>query len=410
MFKTSKRRIVIFILLFLALFLLLSVSVIYSVSYDNVYRENQTVLTNRADNYLAAMTEEQKEDNASGEADDGFMELLAQHGLSLTLFYAVTLEKDGAVRNVMNVPDSAYTEEELIDVAENMIAANRRQGVYRGWVYQCRETEKYDIAVWMDNTVLSRDVRTLLRNTLIIGSLFIVLMVPVAIKAANGIIAPMEEAEKRQREFLSDAEHELKTPITTIGANAELLSREIGENRWLAAIRQENDRMAKMARELLELSRAESTTPQRSEVSFSKLVLGGILPYEMIAYDRGFLLETEIEPDLTLIGDENQLTRLVSILMDNAVSHSSGTGAIRVVMKGEREHICLAVSNPGEKISADVLAHLFDRFYRADTARSQDGHFGLGLSIAKAITESHGGRISAESDEEQTTFIITFPK
>ena len=409
MFEAMKRKIVTFILLFLGLFLLLSMTVIYCVSYGNVYQENQTVLTNCADNYLRAMTTGRNGENETGAVGRGFMEALKERGLSLTMFYAVTLERDGTIRDVMNVPDSAYGEAEVVKAAEEILSRRGGRGAYRGWVWQRRETEEFKIAVWMDNTALSRDARTLLRNTLMIGGLIIILMLPLAVRVAESVVAPMEETEKRQRAFLSNAEHELKTPITTIGANAELLLREIGENRWLSSIRQENGRMAKMVGELLELSRVESAAPVRSMVRFSRLVLGGILPYETIAYDRGYALETDMEPDLTLLGDEGQLAKLIAILMDNAVSHSSGSGAIRVTLKREKARILLTVSNPGAEISPEVLPRLFDRFYRTETARPQDGHYGLGLSIARAIAEAHGGSVSAESKDHVTSFTAQFP-
>ena len=239
MLRTSKRRIVALIMVFLALFLLTAIGIIYGVSYYSIYRDNQAVVTDRAERYLKA----QMKENAQGSPSEGFMEALKEQGLSLTMFYAVCYEENGSVHNIMNVPDSGFTDGEIIMMAETLLSRDRPKGMFRGFVYQCLESEGYRAAVWMDNPVMTQNMKTLLHYTFLLGTVFILLMFPFAIMASQFILRPIEENEKKQRVFLANAEHELKTPITTIGANAELLSREIGPNQWLEAIRQENGRM-----------------------------------------------------------------------------------------------------------------------------------------------------------------------
>ena len=201
----------------------------------------------------------------------------------------------------------------------------------------------------------------------------------------------------------------MRNTITTIGANAELLSREIGENGWLSAIWQENKRMGHLVGDLLKLSRAESVAPVRKEVSLSKLVLGGILPYEAVAFDAGHEIRADITEGITVMGDEGELSELVAILTDNALSHAEGDGDIQVFLKKEKGHAVLAVSNPGEAISKEDQNRIFERFYRVDTSKAKDGHFGLGLSIARAIVESHGGEFGVISDDTLTTFAVKLP-
>ena len=228
----------------------------------------------------------------------------------------------------MNIPNSSLTERQVVETAQTLLSRSRMKGIFQGKVYQHISRADFDALVWMDNPAMTHNMMTLLRNTVIFGLFFILLMLPLAIWVSRAIFRPIEEKEQEQRIFLSNVEHELKTPITTIGANAELLSREIGENGWLSAIRQENKRMGHLVGDLLKLSRAESVTPVRKEVSLSKLVLGGVLPYEAVAYDAGHEIKTEIAEGVTVIGDQGELSELVAILTDNALSHATGDGDI----------------------------------------------------------------------------------
>lgn len=407
MIKASKQKIVWFILLFLAAFLICSIGVIYGVSYYSIYRDNQEIVSARAVRYADAIADEHTKEEP--QADGSFMEMLEENGLSLTMFYAVSFRKDGAVKNVMNIPNSALTDEDVVKTARALLARNKMAGSYRGAVYQHVSRADFDALVWMDNPVMTRNMMTLLRNTLVFGLIFILLMLPLAIWVSHFIFRPIEEKEQEQRIFLSNAEHELKTPITAIGANAELLSREIGENGWLDAIRQENKRMGHLVGELLKLSRAESVTPVRKEVSLSRLVLGGVLPYEAVAFDAGHEIKADITDGVTVIGDEGELTELIAILTDNALSHSTGDGSIHISLKNEKRHAILTVSNPGTEISREDQKHIFERFYRADSSKAKDGHFGLGLPIARAIVEAHGGEFHVTSHDKLTTFTVKLP-
>ena len=407
MIKATKQKIVFFIMLFLAAFLLCSIGVIYGVSYYSIYRENQEIVSARAVRYADATSDEpmQEEPQENG----NFMEMLEENGLSLTMFYAVSFDKDGAVKNVMNIPDSSLSDEEVVETAQTLLSRSRMKGIFQGKVYQHINRTDFDALVWMDNPVMTHNMMTLLRNTVIFCLIIILLMLPPAIWVSHAILRPIEEKEQEQRIFLSNAEHELKTPITTIGANAELLSREIGENGWLSAIRQENKRMGHLVGELLKLSRAESVAPVRKEISLSKLVLGGILPYEAVAFDAGHEIRADITDGITVMGDEGELSELVAILADNALSHATGDGDIQISLKKAKGHAVLAVSNPGEAIGKEDQNRIFERFYRVDSSKAKDGHFGLGLSIARAIVEAHGGEFGVTSDNALTTFMVKLP-
>ena len=208
----------------------------------------------------------------------------------------------------------------------------------------------------------------------------------------------MEESYRRQKQFISDASHELKTPVAVIGANIELLSRELEDDPWLANIRYENARMAGLIAQLLDLARTEAVSPVMAEIDLSRLVLGEVIPFETVAFEHGVRLETCLDDAVCLVGNDIQLKQLVSILVDNA---------IRLLQ--ERGHALLAVTNIGPEIPPEQQKHVFDRFYRRDEARSDSHHYGLGLAIAKAIADSHHGTIQVRCADGQVSFLVRFP-
>ena len=194
-----------------------------------------------------------------------------------------------------------------------------------------------------------------------------------------------------------------------IGANAEMLERELGENEWLSNIQYENDRMGELVKQLLDLSRAENTETPMEQVDFSRIVTGEVLAFESLAFDKGKTIQSDIEEEIRLAGRQTQLSQLVSVLLDNAITHSTGN-AIEVSLSRQAHKAVLRVRNEGEEIPAEKLEHLFDRFYQLDEARSSEGrHYGLGLSIARAVAEKHGGSIDVSCQEGKVEFAVSLP-
>lgn len=225
------------------------------------------------------------------------------------------------------------------------------------------------------------------------------------------IVNPLAQNDQKQRQFISDASHELKTPISVISANAELLSVEIGENKWLANIQYENERMGNLVKQLLELVRAENMQQTRERIDFSRLVSGGSLPFESVAFENGLLLNTDIENEVYVEGNQNQLSQLVSILIDNAIQHGNHGKEVAVKLNTSKHHAVFSVVNSGPPIPDEVKERLFERFYRVDEARNDDlGHYGLGLAIAKAVVTAHDGIIELNCYDGLIEFKVTIPK
>ena len=193
------------------------------------------------------------------------------------------------------------------------------------------------------------NVETLISYTLVFGGAALVILFFLSRYLAGKIVSPLEESYLSQRQFISDAGHELKTPVAVINANLELLSREIGGNQWLSNIQYENERMSALVIQLLELARAENVTPQMESLDLSRLVYGETLPFESVAYEKGLTLNSEISENVCVSGNSTQLKQLVSILIDNAVRHSSRGNEVRITLRKEKGHALLSVMNDGDR-------------------------------------------------------------
>ncbi|MDE5649205.1 MAG: GHKL domain-containing protein, partial [Oscillospiraceae bacterium] len=268
----------------------------------------------------------------------------------------------------------------------------------------------YILFAFKDNTIINESMDTLFRYTLIFGGLTIILLFFLAVYLARRIVKPLEESYQKQKQFISDAGHELKTPISVVNTNAEILSREIGNNKWLANIQYENERMGVLVTQLLELSRIENVFTATEQIDFSRLVSGEALPFESMAFENGHTLCSNITENIIVKGNSTQLKQLVSILLDNAIRHGDKNTNIQLILKAEHGSADLSVINAGTEIPTEKRDLLFERFYRVDSARNgDDGHYGLGLSIAKAITVSHGGKINVRCDHGMIEFKVQIP-
>lgn len=240
---------------------------------------------------------------------------------------------------------------------------------------------------------------------------------------ASWALRPVSQAWDRQRAFVADASHELKTPLSVIMANTEILLRDrdipTRSMRWVESTREESDHMRGLVNDLLQLARTDETISgaagamQHDDVDLSDLVDESALEFDAIAFERSCAISSTIEENVHVTGDREWLERLVRILMDNACKYAGANTIVLVALSQHGRAAHLSVTNMGTPIDPEDLPHLFDRFYRSDKTRartSQASGFGLGLAIARGIVEAHGGSISVKSDQvEGTTFSVTIP-
>lgn len=282
--------------------------------------------------------------------------------------------------------------------------------------YKLRETEDGKIIVLFDRT---DEISTLRRLLFILLGIFVLALGVIfllSLLLSKWAVIPIEDAWNRQRVFFSNASHELKTPLTVINANLDVITSNpddtvAGQGKWFGYIRCEAEKMSRLINEMLYLSREERTDnpPVMAEVDLSEAAEGACLAMEALAFERGKVICSDIHSGITVNGDREGLVRMINILIDNAVNHSSEHSDINVSLKKSRKNkVKLTVSNKGTPIPPEELERIFDRYYRTDTSRSSStGGFGLGLAIAKTVAEKHGGSITAKSDENRTAFTVT---
>lgn len=410
MFKESRRKIVIAIMSVLVLLWVGTLGVIYASSYYEMSRRNENLLKAHAQMYTISqsiMDVPQVPPMPNGDFEPKFNE---SPMFQLSTFYTVALSYNGETLEIKNSQTKLHSDSELVQLAEKIVDSNREMGKEDNlWYYSC-DKGGYVLVTFMDNTVMNENAITLFRYTLIFGGLALVAFFFLSRFLARKIVEPLEESYKKQKQFISDAGHELKTPVSVVNANAEMLSREIGENKWLQNIQYENERMGILVGQLLELARTESVKAQKEEIDFSRLVYGETLPFESVAFENGLQLTCNIENGIIINGESIQLKQLVSILIDNSIRHSESGGNVYLNMNRENDHIKLSVINKGDEIPHQQREQLFERFYRADTVRNgDDKHYGLGLAIAKAIVTSHNGKIDVLCYNGFVEFRVMFP-
>lgn len=403
MFKKSRRKIVASIMLVLALLLAGTVSVIYLSSYFEMRLDNYRMLEQQIQMYSL------RGDNMGFQHGETGSFFDKKPSFELSTFYSVAIADDGTVL-ATNVGDHRlYDELWLRTCASEIVEKGKIRGVEGNLLYMTGHKQGYTVVMFMDNTIVEERITSLLKNTLIFGGASLAALFFLAVYLARKIVRPLEESYQKQKQFISDAGHELKTPVSVVSANAELLNRQLGENQWLANIQYENERMGSLVKQLLDLAKTEDVQIQMERLNFSHLVSGEILPFESVAFERGLEIKTEITPALFADGDSARLKQLVSILVDNAIDHGQGGKAITVTLRAEHNAARLSVINKGPQISKEDRNRMFERFYRTDEARSDNGHFGLGLAIAKAVTEAHKGKISVDCYDGNVEFTVTLP-
>ena len=313
-----------------------------------------------------------------------------------TRHFTVFFDKKGMVDQTFTESIYAIDEDTAIEYAEKVMDDGKERGWISNYRYKVFSSEMGYGVVFVDGS-MSRS--TLMQTTMIAGFVLLgcaALVLILIFLLSKKAVKPIAESYEKQKQFVTDANHELKTPLTLILANLDIAEGELGKNEWLDDIRTEGQRMTELVKQLVALSRMdeEGQPLNVAEVSFGALVADTVSEFEPLAKDRGKALTASVDKEITYLGDEALLHRLVGILMDNAIKYCDQGGEISVMLHRGRR-IVLTVENTYAAVSELELNRLFDRFYRADKARKFTGGYGVGLSMAKAIVEKHKGEIFA---------------
>lgn len=350
------------------------------------------------------LPEDEFEDNSERKKESRRMARLAMQEV-----YMVRLDGSGQV--LLNTPlfDFGMEEDTFNTLVANAMGSKKESGSTGDFLF-LKKTRNYGTLLILRNFSQEKmATQNMLLTSMGIGALCLGLLFLVTLWLSRYVTEPAQRAFTRQKQFIADASHELKTPLSAISVNADVLSREIGENRWLTNIRQETGRMEELVISLLTLARLDAA-PETSKQSFdvSEAVTEIALSFDSLAFEKNLTFTYEVQEGLPLVGDPSQIKRLVSILLDNAFTYSPAGEQVHLSLKREEGSVVLSVHNTGVSIDQKDLPHLFERFYRADGARSGGHSFGLGLAIAHTIVKGHKGTLQVKNTPNGVLFTASF--
>lgn len=305
----------------------------------------------------------------------------------------------------------------VVKVTNAVLSREEDTGVLEAYGLRYKKTTSMQgqTIVLADLSMEKATISDLIRDCVRIGILGLAAFLAVSLHLARWAVRPVEKAWQQQRQFVADASHELKTPLTVIMTNAELMQDEAytpeDRQRFSAHILTMSQQMRGLVEGLLELARVDNGAVKTAfaELSLSELVRDGILPFEPLYFERGLQLSNRIQDGLKVRGSAAHLRQVQDILLDNALKYADPAGTVWVQLRQHGNHSLLSVSSPGPAISQEDLQNIFKRFYRIDKARGRDGSYGLGLSIAQSIVTEHRGKIWAESANGWNTFYVQLP-
>ena len=324
-----------------------------------------------------------------------------------TRFFVLRYQDDGTLDNADLNRIAAVTSDTVDEYLAAALTHGEGYGIYKTYRYVVHSTrENHKVAIFLDSYQQLRTIRNVLLWSLAADAACILLVFLLVVVFSRRAIDPVVQSAQRQKQFITDASHELKTPITVIATSLKVLEMEVGRQKWIDKARGQTEKLTSLVNSLVTLSRMdEETSPlKREPFPISDAVRETAESFTELAASGGHALTVDVAPDLTCCGDEYAVRQLVSILLDNAVKYAAPDSPIGLALSRSRRGVTLSVSNRCEDTEHIDTSRLFDRFYRADPARSGGNGFGIGLSIARGIAEGHRGSIAAAIDGDTITF------
>lgn len=321
-------------------------------------------------------------------------------------YFTIHLGSDGTITSVNVDHVASISEDSAKTMAEEVLSRNQENGYYDGFRFQKAEKGSGEIYyVFLDCSREFSTFYSFLRASLIVSAIGAISYLVLVLLFSKLVFRPVAESYEKQKRFITDASHEIKTPLAIIDANTEVIEMEAGESEWTKSIRHQIQRLTSLTEKLVFLSRMdeENTRLEMREFVLSEMIDETLDSYEAVAISKGKTLERIIAPDARFFGDETNLRQMLSLLLDNAMKYSDEMGTIRVKLERSsrgKYRFKLSVYNTVESIDIGNHDQLFERFYREDASRStKTGGHGIGLSVVKAIVEAHRGKITAESKD-----------
>ncbi len=342
-------------------------------------------------------------------------------GMPQLAVFTAKVDAQGNLTDVFSDTRVSVSEEIAATAVEAVMASEKTEGKLGDLDLQYQLQQQPDGSLkiaFADLSSRNSSMGNLLLTSLLVGCGGLLAFLAISLFLSDWVLRPVARAWTQQKQFVADASHELKTPLTVILANTDILLAHAEDpiatqRKWIEHTRDEAQRMKTMVEDLLFLARSDASPEPQMHTAFdlSDVAWSCLLPFEPVAFEQGVTLESEVMPELTLVGDAAKMKQLIVILLDNACKYAGKKGVVTFALEQVADKIRIRVNNTGEPIAPEHLPHLFERFYRTDKARARTkGGYGLGLSIAERIVTEHKGRIVVESDAEHgTTFTVVLP-
>ncbi|QCT06148.1 sensor histidine kinase [Ruminococcus bovis] len=319
-------------------------------------------------------------------------------------------------KNIMVLSNSLKdtTDKDILNMTKELQKSGKRFGSIDNYIYLVRILKSGNtVYIFVNNKEALQNSKQFFIVSIFIFLLSVIVFTIISYYLSRWMIKPSEKAIKNQKIFVANISHDLKTPITIIRANADLIENEVKNKKSIKYIKQETEKLNHLVNEMLTLTRIDNTISKENfkNFNFGDSLFDVVLPFESIAYEKGIKFNINIDESTNYFGNETNIQKLAEILIDNAMSYTAKGGIVDVDAYESSKAVTLSVTNTGEPISDEKKEEIFDRFYRESKSRESTGnHYGLGLSIASTIVKKHNGKISVESKNGKNTFTVTLPK
>ena len=409
MIRTLRTRLVAAAMASLAVVLGVILGLVFFTSYENIASDADRILDLLAENQGRFP---QLPEDFDWEAE-GPRRQSPELGYEIR-YFSVLLDEAGAVAETDTGRIAAVDQAEAEDYARQAAASGTERGFLGDYRYLVASEGTGTRVVFLDYGGHLLNFRSTALTALWVAGGGMLAVFLLLLLLSRRIVRPIAESHEKQKRFLTDAGHELKTPIAIIQADTDVLTLETGEgNEWVTDIQRQVARLADLTNELMDLARLEEPRGGGNFLpfSFSDLVEETAQSFQALARSQGKGLALSIQPRLTLVGEEKRLAQLVSLLLDNAVKYAPPGDEITLSLTRQGKALRLTVTNAAPGLSREVLENMFDRFYRGDKARSsQQGGYGIGLAVAKAVVQAHRGRITAAAQSGRLVMTVVLPE
>lgn len=325
--------------------------------------------------------------------------------------YVVYIDNNKNVKKIVTYTPNGLSQTEIKELALLYIEKGKTNNnlYFNDYVYSLSSNK----IIIIENTTIKSILLIYLRISILLFLLFEILSIFISKKLTNWLVTPVIETFDKQKQFIYDISHELKTPLSVITANAEMIECDDKNKKWVNNIKEESDRMNKLVISLLDLLMSNNINEKEKfiKINLSKCIETSVLTFESLIFENDLKLDYKIEENINYYCNPERIKQLVGILVDNAIKHGKKNSKISIYLKQEKDNITLSVRNRGTSIPKEDREKIFERFYRVDKSRNRnENRYGLGLAIAKNITQIHNGKISVNCANGYTTFTVILKK